>query len=700
MLDGVGRATLSPLRLLDRPRPPFRSEPVSGGREISEIETIENVFITLNDGTRLAARLWLPPKSMRPAPAVLEYIPYRKRDGTRWRDEPMHGYFAARGFAAVRVDMRGSGDSEGVLEDEYLKLEQDDGLEIIAWIAAQAWCDAAVAMIGNSWGGFNALQIAARRPPALRAIIPVCFTDDRYADDVHYLGGCLLNDNLWWGATMLAYQARPPDPRIVGERWREMWRQRLDAMPFWPAVWLSRQRRVAYWKRGSVCEDWSAIETPTLAVGGWADGYSNAVPRLLANFRAPALGIIGPWAHVYPHDGSPGPAIGFLQEAVRFLDFWLRGRENGVMSEPKLRAYIEDWSEPTSWGDHSPGRWVGESSWPSTGVSAQPFFLGEQGLTAEAQPAGVVKLRSKFYVGAGAGEWMGAGVIGEAPTDQRFDDGLSLCLDSEPLRERLELLGAPTLELEIASDKPVAQVCVRLMAVAPTGASRRLSFGALNLTHRDSHECPQALEPGRFYRARLQLNDCGCSIPPGFRVRLALSSAYWPMIWPAPEAATLTLRTAGSKLALPARPNDDEGARVAFDAPEQARQASVTLVKPGRATRTFSLDLVKDIATYRSVGEGGVFGQGVLRFDGTMTSLTHDVTREFVVNGDEPLSARHTVTQRYVIEWPGTEATIESAVELSSNATQFHLTGRLDVYENGHRFASRRFYQQIARDML
>jgi uncharacterized protein len=238
------------------------------------------------------------------------------------------------------------------------------------------------------------------------------------------------------------------------------------------------------------------------------------------------------------------------------------------------------------------------------------------------------------------------------------------------------------------------------MAVAPNGASRRLSFGVLNLTHRDSAEFPQALEPGRYYRTRLQLNDCGCSIPRGFRIRAALSSAYWPMIWPAPEAATLMVRTAGSSLALPARPQGDEDARVAFEPPERADQPLVTLVRRGHAARTFSLDLINDIATYRSVGEGGVFGEGVLRFNETMTFLSHDVTREFTIHGDQPLSARSTVAQRYVVQWPGTEATIESAVELSSSATQFHLTGCLDVYENGQRFASRQFKERIDREML
>ena len=320
-------------------------------------EVIEHLFIPLADGARLAARLWLPAEN--PAPAILEYIPYRKRDGTRARDEPMHGGFAANGYAAIRVDMRGSGESDGLLEDEYLPQELSDACEVIAWLAAQPWCDGNVGMMGKSWGGFNALQVAALKPSALKAVITVCSTDDRYADDVHYMGGCLLNDNLWWGAIMLAYQARPPDPALVGEGWRATWLKRVDAMPHFPALWLAHQRRDAYWRHGSVCEDFSAIQCPVLAIGGWADAYTNAVPRLLAGLSVPRLGVIGPWGHLYPHDGAPGPAIGFLQEATRWWDQWLKGHDTGVMREPTLRAYVEEWSPP---GDRAvaPGRWVAE----------------------------------------------------------------------------------------------------------------------------------------------------------------------------------------------------------------------------------------------------------------------------------------------------------------------------------------------------
>src|SRR3546814_557199 len=249
-----------------------------------KVREIENVWITLADGTRLAARIWLPEDAGDdPVQAILEYLPYRKRDGPAERDALTHPYFAGHGYACVRVDMRGSGESGGLMWDEYLKQEQDDALEVIDWLAGQKWCTGKVGMIGISWGGFNGLQVAARQPEALKAVVTLCSTDDRYADDIHYMGGCLLGENLGWASTMFCYSSRPPDPALVGERWRDMWLERLENTPLLVANWLEHQRRDEFWKHGSVCEDYSAITAAVYAIGGWGDGYSNAVPRLLAN---------------------------------------------------------------------------------------------------------------------------------------------------------------------------------------------------------------------------------------------------------------------------------------------------------------------------------------------------------------------------------------------------------------------------------
>src|SRR3984957_7523811 len=470
----------------------------------------EHIWITLNDGCRLGARLWLPENAARAkVPAVLEYIPYRKRDGTRARDDPMHGYFAAHGYAAIRVDMRGSGESDGHLADEYLKQEQDDALEVIDWIARQPWCNGAVGIQGKSWGGFNALQIAARPPPALKAIISTFSTDNRYTDDIHYMGGCLLNDNLWWGNIMLAFQGRPIDPEVRGPDAHARWVERLENMPFWPALWLEHQRYEGYWKHGSVCEDFTAITCPVLVVGGWADAYTNAVPRLLEGLKVPRLGIIGPWGHIYPHDGVPGPAVGYLQEATRWWDQWLKGRDTGIMNEPMPRAYVEDGVPPKGTRVQMPGRWVGEAVYPSPNIMPLELHLRADRSLGAADVPSTHSIRSPQSHGKAAGEWMGAGCPGEHPTDQRLDDGGALVFDTPVLEREVVVLGAPVLHLRIAADAPIAQLAVRLSDIAPDDRVTRVSYQVMNLTHRDSHEQPTALEPGCYYDVTVTLNACG-----------------------------------------------------------------------------------------------------------------------------------------------------------------------------------------------
>ena len=305
------------------------------------------VQIVLSDGIRLAARIWFPDDAEQdPVHAILEFLPYRFQDGTAPRDALTHPWFAGHGFAGVRVDMRGSGNSEGVLRGDYLKQEQNDALEVINWISRQPWCTGNVGMIGISWGGFNGLQVAARRPPALKAIVSICSTDDRYADNVHYMGGAMLCDNIAWSTYIFSLNTTPPDPQFLGSAWREVWLQRLNESGFWLEDWLEHQHRDEFYKHGSVCENPGDIECAVYAVGGWVDGYTNAVFRLLSTLNAPCKGLVGPWAHRYPHFASPGPSIGFLQECLRWWDKWLKGIENGIMDEPLLRCWMQH-SDPT-----------------------------------------------------------------------------------------------------------------------------------------------------------------------------------------------------------------------------------------------------------------------------------------------------------------------------------------------------------------
>ena len=662
------------------------------GGEDHVVEVTENLWIPLGDGTRLAARLWLP-VGAGPVPAILEYIPYRKRDGTRGRDEPLHGLFAAAGYAALRVDMRGSGESDGLLDDEYLAREQDDALEAIAWIAAQPWCSGAVGMMGKSWGGFNALQVAARRPPALKAIVTVCSTDDRFGDDIHYKGGCLLNDNLWWGAIMLAYQGRPPDPELRPD-WRARWLERLDHMPFWPALWLAHPTRDAYWRHGSVCEDWGAIRCPVLAVGGWGDSYTDAVPRLLANLDVPRLGIVGPWAHLYPQDGSPGPAIDFLGEATRWWDQWLKGRDTGIMEEPMLRAFVEDWQAPAATRAASAGRFVGVPGPPDVPVTPRALGLAPGRLLGGSSEPGRLAFRSPPWTGTCGGDWMGTGVAGERPGDQRLDDGLSLCFDGDVLPEDMEILGNPVVELELSSDCPQAQLAVRLCDVAPDGASLRLSYAVLNLAHRDGSEAPRPMVPGEAVRVRLALKMCGHRVPAGHRLRLALSSACWPLVWPARDAATLTVETGRSLLRLPVR--EPGGADVAFAPPRHGPAAPATRLAESRAARSVTFDLLAETATAVTEGMGGLFGEGVLRWDDIGTELSHDLTRTLTV-GRDPLSPETRIVQRYAMGREGWRIRIETETAMSGDAAAFTITGELRAYEGDALVRTRTWRERVPR---
>ncbi|GGV07900.1 peptidase S15 [Actinomadura cremea] len=660
----------------------------------------EHVWIPMSDGVRLAARIWRPVSSDDEAvPVILEFIPYRKRDLTAQRDSVHHPYMAGHGYACVRVDLRGTGDSEGVLTDEYLERELLDAEEILAWLAAQPWSTGRSGMMGISWGGFNALQVAARRPPGLDAIVPLCFSDDRYADDVHYMGGCLLSDNLSWASTMFAYTSCPPDPAVVGERWREMWHERLDGSGLWLETWLRHQRRDEYWRHASVCDDYAAVRCPVLAVSGWADGYSNAVFRVLEHLDVPRQGLVGPWSHKYPHLGEPGPAIGFLQELVRWWDHWLKDADNGVMDEPMLRIWMQDSVPPSTSYDERPGRWVGETSWPTPRVAVQGRPLGRNRIAREGEDVGEEELtiESPLSVGQFAGKWCSYNAPPDLPYDQREEDGGSLVFDGEPFAERCELLGTPVVRLSLAADRPQAMVAVRLSDVAPDGRATRVSYGLLNLAHRDGHDSPRPLRPGERYEIAVPMNAMAQAFPPGHRIRLSVSTSYWPLAWPPPRPVRLSVFTGASSLELPVRPVGAPGEPdvAGFAEPEGTPPLSTSRVRPGEEAWRVSRDLVG----YESKLEV-VKDLGVVRFDDIDLEVSRRADETYGWTGDDFTSVFGDV------EWNMGFARGEWAVatvtrtKLSSTETDFHVHARLDAFEGDQRVASRNWNVTIPRDQL
>ncbi len=664
-----------------------------------EVTEFEHVWIPMSDGVRLSARIWMPADAETdPVPAILEYIPYRKRDGTRVRDDCRHRYWAGHGYACVRLDIRGTGESEGLITDEYPKSEQDDGVAAITWIAEQSWCTGAIGMTGISWGGFNALQVAARRPPALKAIMPHCFTDDRYADDVHWMGGCLLTDGFFWGSAFYHFMTRPPDPEIAGDGWRDAWMQRLESWsPPASHIWMRHQRRDDYWRHGSVCENYADIECAVYAVGGWEDGYSNAVPRVLANLRCPTKGLIGPWGHKYPETGVPEPAIGFLGHALRWWDHWLKGIDTGIMDEPAYTVFMQDFIEPDACQTQVPGRWVREAAWPSGRTETATFSLNADGLRSENVAGQVLEHRSPQSLGATGGSWCPYGLGGTSPdlaVDQREDDGRSLCFDGEPLAAPLEMLGAPQARLRIAIDRPGGFLAVRLMDVAPDGTSRRISFGLLNLTHRDDHEKTAPMTPGKWTDVTVKLNDLACRVAAGHRLRVAVSTAYWPMVWPSAEAVGLSLAAGESVIDLPLRPpadGDDEP--VDFGSNEMAPLAPSREIEPAISGRTIERDLATGHWIETLVEDGGR-----VHIEDIDLDVAEGVIATFAIDDDDPLSADgewhwHTLYRR-----DGWHVEIDSWTRLRATAHEWLIDTDIDAREDGVSVFSKSWRERILRD--
>lgn len=654
---------------------------------------VRDVFVALPDGVRLFARVWRPIDA-KPVPAILEYLPYRLADGTAVRDALTHPYLAGHGYACVRVDMRGSGNSDGLLLDEYLTQEQDDALAVIDWLVAQPWCSGAVGMMGISWGGFNALQVAARRPTALKAVISLCSTDDRYADDVHYMGGALLTDNLRWASTMLGYQTRPPDPAVVGERWRDLWRARLEAEPLLLRTWLRHQTRDAYWAHGSVCEDPAAITAACYLVGGWADAYSNAIPRMLERLTCPRRGLIGPWAHKYPHFATPAPAYGFLQDALRWWDHWLKGIDNGAMDGPMLRWWQEEFCPPATDYAARPGRWIAEPSWPSPHVHPTSWHLSP-GVLGEVA-AGRVSVASPQDTGEDGGVWCAYGSSGEQPGDQRRDDGQSVVFDTAPLAHALGIAGAPVLVATLTADRPDALLIARLCDVAPDGSSLRVSYGVLNLTHRDGHAAPVTLALGTPVTVRLQLNDCAHLFPAGHRIRLSLSNAYWPLIWPSPASATLHLDLAASRLDLPHRPHvPADEALPALPEPEAAPPLARRFLRSPAASRTVTSDQHRGTSVSDSRDDTGRY---VIKASGLEYELSSH--ESFAIHPADPLSARGEVTFQMRMGRGDWQTRAVTHTVLTATATDFVIEATLDAWDGDTPVASRRWHDIIPRNRV
>jgi putative CocE/NonD family hydrolase len=522
----------------------------------------------MRDGKHLSADLYLPPDGDGPWPVVLEYQPYRKDEVDS--EKRFYTYLPEHGYIVARLDVRGTGASSGTVVDEYVLQEQQDGYDAVEWLAEQSFCDGNVNMMGISYGGFTALQVAATQPPHLRSIIPMYFTDDRYRDDCHYVGGHprLYYDTGFYGTLMVAYNALPPDPQWC-EDWAQIWQEHLDGNEPYQLTWLANQVDAPYWRQCSVGEIADSIKCPVFMIGGWADGYRNAPLRLYQELTSPKRVLIGPWNHAVPDSAVPGPRIDHLHEVVRWLDHWCDADASDAGIESASVVVYEQTFEPPVDPDrvHQPGRWRAESSWPPEGRGQTVYHLQDLGgLSSAPGKPNTDTLMYDATVGTTSGLWS-AGVPFGLPGDQRSDEARSATYTTPALAEDLHILGRATAHLHVSTTAEVLGFFATLSDIAPDGSSQLVAKGTLNATRRDSLTNPEPLNPGERYELVIDLDCTSWRFQAGHRLRLSIANADWPNVWPTPEPATSTIYLGDdhpSRLVIPTVPSESDVPPPAF----------------------------------------------------------------------------------------------------------------------------------------
>jgi hypothetical protein len=672
------------------------------------VRSERDVRVIVRDGTELSANLWLPddasPES--PAPAILELIPYRKDDWRANADEARGRYLAARGYVLCRVDVRGTGRSDGVALDEYTADETRDGYDLVEWLATQPWCNGRVGMWGISYGGFTSIQVAALRPPHLRAIVPMYATDDRYTDDVHYIGGCATASELTqYAVSQVASNALPALPARDGEDWIAAWRARLEATPVWLVPWLRHQHDGPYWRQGSLVPGYHRIEAAMLLIGGWMDSYLDPVLRMLEQCHAPRRAIVGNWSHEYPDAGYPGPNLDWLHELVRFFDHWLKGELNGAMDEPALSWFQRDFAPPEPFPSSWPGRWRATAAWPPRGAARRTLWLtgGDEPLRGRladepSRAEGAATLPHHATTGTRGGLSWGAGSVPNGlARDIRLDESSLPVFTSAPLEEAVEVLGSPELAVRVSAEMPVATLVVRLSDVGPDGTSAQVTAGILNLTHRRSHTAPAPLLPGVVETVRVACRATGYRFAAGHRIRVSVASAAWPVIWPSPYPGNLSIHHGGraataSRLELPLAPDADDATVPTY------RTAPPGLDEVGGGTDDPpAWRVVEDILAGTVTVSTHDGGDTVLP-DGTRlySAESHDLT----ASDADPARARMASRIRYVLERDGHLVDVDVDGETTSTVETFDLDIRVAVRLNGVAFFERRTMDSIPRELV
>jgi predicted acyl esterase len=647
---------------------------------------MENQWIPMKDGVRLAVTLYMPDgaKPGEKFPAILEYHPYRKDDAMAAGDYSLYSYFTRRGYVCARVDIRGFGTSEGLPTNrEYSEQEQADGLQIITWLAHQSWSNGSVGMMGISWSGFNSLQMAMLHPPELKAILAAAATDELFHDDIHFIDGMVHIDEFELNMDMAPGMTGAPDytleERVLGTR--------FDAPP-WSLLYLKHQRDGPFW-RGPV-RPLSEITIPSFLIGGMMDGYRDSIPAMLEQTKAPIKAIVGPWNHSYPSDGDFGPQFEWRAEAVRWWDYWLKGRDTGVLQDPKLVVYMRHWYPPDMNLETIPGEWRREDTWPPHDAKNTILFLqGNHALTnSPAEPA-THQLAYVPSVGVEGGFWWG-----ELLPDVRPMDAFSLVYESAPLEEDLAILGRPHALLQASASAPLANWFARLSDVAPDGSVTQITGAGISGAQRDSMTEPRDLEPGKTYALDISMHLASWVFPKGHRIRVSISNALWPMILPTPYSMTTSLELGGdhgSQLMLPVVPLHSASVP-SFQPPQPSDQRSDMHSKgailPGKWSVTHELKERTTTAYWNGKSEEWYPWGKETDYENLTYTADDNHPETCAVQGEA----------RTVFELQGRVLTWQGHLSLTTDRTNFYYKYTREVLKDGKMIKTKTWQETVPRD--
>jgi len=683
------------------------ASPDTVSQPVHEVDVRWDVRIPVRDGLQLSANIWLPsPREDHPDerfPAILEMIPYGKDNWRRNSDVARGEWLAARGFALCRLDVRGTGSSPGIADDEYTEAETRDGYDAVEWLAAQSWCNGNVGMWGISYGGFTAIQVAKLRPPHLRAILPMYATDDRYRDDVHIRGGCVTaSEKCQYAVSQLGMNAMPPLPAFRGDAWRDEWRERLELTPPWLFPWIREQTDGPYWRRGSLAPEYGALTCAVFQVAGWTDAYVDAAFRIQERCRnaVSVRTLVGNWVHSFPDDAYPGPNLDWYHELLRFFDRYLKGIGNGWEEGPAITWFEHAWADPEPFPHEWPGRWRAAGAFPVTGTAPLTWHLGDGTLSVEAADVDQVRtVTHRATMGtSGALSWGAGGQPNGLARDLRPDEALGLNWTSDPLLEPLSVIGVPMAILHVTASMPIATCVVRLSEVSPDGVSALVATGVLNLTHRlsDIDPSPMPTRPRTTEEVRIPLRTTGYRFTAGNRIRLTVLTSYWPVLWPSPLPGELRVHHgpgAPSRLVLPTLPASAPTLQPPAFRTDPAGLREVGVDEEDPPVWRIEQDVIAGTVTV-TIGEG----EASIAEDG---SRVYSSERLVLTASDvDPAHARLDSDVAYRWTGDGFDVDIRATGDITSDEVAFDVRVALDVRLDGEPFFTREWQERIPRNLV